>query len=70
MKYCLLAIAFLALGCTISPVVSDPRERSSEVYSDCRRAAKDYCREVVNAPSNEVDRCVADYAYRCTSGAR
>jgi hypothetical protein len=70
MKKPLLATALLALGCTISPVVSDPREESSDRYSDCRRAAKDYCREVVNTPSNEVDRCVADYAYRCISGAR
>ncbi len=69
MRKTLLAMALLALGCTISPVVSDPMSRSSDRYSECRRAAKDYCREVVNSPSNEMDRCVADHAFRCTSGS-
>jgi hypothetical protein len=68
MKNTLLALGLLSLGCTISPVVTDPMPRHGDRYAECRRAAKEYCREVVNAPSNEMDRCVADHAFRCTSG--
>jgi len=68
MKHTLLAIALCAAGCTISPVVTDPTARHSDRYSDCRRAAKEYCREVVNPSDDDEDRCVAEHAYRCTSG--
>jgi hypothetical protein len=68
MKNLLLVTSLVLLGCTISPVVSDPRPHGTDRYAECRRAAKDYCREVVNSPSAEMDRCVADHAFRCTSG--
>jgi hypothetical protein len=68
MKLIVLLIALSGLACTVSPVITDPGERGSDRYSDCRRAAKDYCRHVVDADDDDMDRCVANSTFECLSG--
>ena len=73
MKLIVLLIALSGLACTISPVIADPgRDRDgSGRYSGCKRAAKDYCRHVVEADDDEMDRCVANSTFEClSSGGR
>ena len=66
-----LVLALGAAGCHISPVVTDPSPaRFDDRYSQCREAARDYCRKVVGVPADEMDRCVAEHAFRCVSGDR
>ncbi len=66
-----LAAALSAAGCQISPVVTDPTPRAEDDrYAQCREAARDYCRKVVGVPADELDRCVAEHAFRCVSGGR
>jgi hypothetical protein len=60
----------VALGCEISPVVSAPLDTPGARYSDCDRAAEDYCEHAVKAADQEMDACVAEYRYKCmTSGS-
>jgi len=59
-----------ALGCRIAPVLTDPSQRSEDHYSQCREAARDYCKKVVNVSADDLDRCVAEHAFRCVSGSR
>ena len=71
MKLIVLLIALSGLACTISPVIADPgsdRDGSNR-YSGCKRAAKDYCRHVVEADDDEMDRCVANSTFECLSGS-
>ena len=57
----------LALGCTLSPVVTVPQAETS--HSDaCEQAAEDYCEQVVKADEGDLDACVAKYAFECISG--
>jgi hypothetical protein len=66
-----LALALGATACQISPVVNDPTPPpSDDRYSQCREAARDYCRTVVGVAADELDRCVAEHAFRCVSGGR
>ena len=59
----------LALGCSISPVVTDPMGSSAtDRYSSCRRAAKDYCRDALDTPPSSMDKCVAEATFKCTTG--
>jgi hypothetical protein len=71
MKLIVLLIALSGLACTVSPVITDPGSDggSSERYSGCKRAAKDYCRHVVEADEDEMDRCVANSTFECLSGS-
>lgn len=67
MKALLVSLAGLAvLGCEISPVVSAPEGPSSR-YSDCERAAHDYCALSLEAKQKEMDACVARYRFECVS---
>jgi hypothetical protein len=68
MKLIALLIAVSGLACTVSPVITDPARGESDRYSDCRRAAKDYCRHVIDASESEMDRCVANSTFECLSG--
>ena len=63
-----LSVCLLALGCEIAPIVSTPDNPSTH-YDDCRRAADDYCEHVVVPRVDEMDRCVAQYAFECVSKA-
>lgn len=65
-----LALALGATACQISPVVTDPSPPHDDRYSQCREAARDYCRKVVGVAADELDRCVAEHAFRCVSGGR
>lgn len=66
-----LVAALGAAACQISPVVTDPNPpHSDDLYAQCREAARDYCRKVVGAADDELDRCVAEHAFRCVSGSR
>ena len=60
-------IGGLALGCSISPVVSDTQVGGGH-YDGCEQAARNYCEEVVKADDSDLDACVAKYAYQCMSG--
>ena len=64
--------ALLTLGCTVSPVISgDPTGgHGSDLYNVCRRAAKDYCRYVSEAPDDEMKACVARSTYECVSARK
>jgi hypothetical protein len=57
----------LALGCTISPVVSTPQAGTSQ-YDACEQAAANYCEQVVKAGESDLDGCVANYTFQCISG--
>ena len=59
-----LACALAAVGCQISPVVTEPMEPRGR-YDDCRRAAKDYCREVVGGEDQKS--CVARSTFECVT---
>ena len=56
-----------ALGCEISPVVSAPLEAPGVRYSDCERAAEEYCEEVVRPSDRKMDACVAEHRFQCVS---
>ena len=69
MKSLLLAMALAVLaplGCEISPVVSAPEEPRSR-YSDCDRAARDYCEDFLGASRQDMDACVAEHRFKCVS---
>ncbi len=68
MKLALVLLAVMALSCRIAPVVTDRSDPPSDRYSECKRAARDYCRHVVDPTQTEMDGCVAKYAYECLSG--
>ena len=66
---CVLSLA--AVGCEISPVVSAPLDSPSVRYSDCDRAAEDYCEESLQVPDRDKDSCVAEHRFEClSSGAQ
>ena len=58
-----------ALGCEISPVVSAPLDTPGTRYTDCERAAEEYCEDAMQTPSREMDACVAEYRYKCVSSS-
>jgi hypothetical protein len=60
-------VGLWALACTISPVVTVP-DSPTPRYTDCEHAARSYCEAVVRASGDELDRCVAEQAFRCVSG--
>ena len=65
-----LTLTFLVLatlGCEISPVVSTPMDAPGVRYSDCERAAEEYCEYKVRAASAEMDACVAEHRFECVS---
>jgi hypothetical protein len=64
---CGIFASALAIGCTISPVVStsEPTAR----YADCERAAEAYCEEVVGVGGHKLDKCVAEKRFECVSGS-
>jgi hypothetical protein len=66
------SLIFLStLGCEISPVVSAPLNAPGVRYSDCGRAAEDYCEHAVKARRSEMDACVAEHRLKClSSGAK
>ena len=70
MKAWLAALAALtALGCEIAPVVTNPN--SGGRYSDCGRAAQDYCELVLKKAEEGMEACDAEYRFKCvSSGAR
>ena len=69
MKVLLVSLAVVGLGCEISPVVTDPAgPRESDRYSECRRASREYCREVVEPADEDMKRCVAEAVYNCVTG--
>lgn len=55
------------LACEISPVVSAPSDAPGVRYSDCERAAEDYCEHTIKASDREMDSCVAEYRFKCVS---
>jgi hypothetical protein len=72
MKALVASLLFLsALGCEIAPVVSTPSDAPGVRYSDCDRAAEDYCEHTIKASADDMDACVAQYRFEClSSGAR
>jgi hypothetical protein len=68
MRRSILLASLLALACQISPVVTPSSEEGNSRYSDCRRAARDYCRHVLAVSDDEQDKCVAKRAFECLSG--
>jgi hypothetical protein len=64
----ILALAVVGLSCSISPVVTEPFDGGGNSrYSDCRRAARDYCSDVVGASGEESRSCVAKHTFECVS---
>lgn len=72
MKALVVSLFLLStLGCEISPVVTSPSDAPGVRYSDCDRAAEEYCEHSVKAPSREMDACVAESRFKClSSGAK
>ncbi len=67
MKKLALVLALLCVSCTISPVVTEPLRDGGrgDHYDACRRASKDYCREVLATAQDEMKKCVANCTYEC-----
>jgi hypothetical protein len=70
MKILLLLLALAGLSCQISPVITPTEEGGSERYDDCRRAAKDYCRDVLGVAKEDTKECVSKATFECISGSR
>ena len=68
MKLALALLAVMALSCRIAPVITDKSDPASDRYSECKRAAREYCRHVIDPSQSEMDGCVAKYAFECVSG--
>ncbi len=72
-----LASALFSLSCHISPVVtaddlcSDQgwTRRNDSQYESCQRAARDFCKYALDTPESQMNSCVAQRAYECTSGS-
>ncbi len=71
MKKLGLLFALLALSCTISPVVTEPSLDGGRGnhYDACKRASKDYCREVLATAQDEMNKCVANFTYECLTSS-
>ena len=70
MRAMLLALAcWAALGCEISPVVSAPFDGPGMRYSDCERAAEEYCEHTIRASDRDMDACVAEHRFKCLSSS-
>ena len=69
MRILIASLVALSLACTISPVITDPDRGASDRYSDCRQAAKDYCRHVLDKAPSTMDKCVAEATYKCVVGS-
>lgn len=72
MRALVLMLALLIPACSISPVISDPGVGDDRrgAYGGCRKAARDYCRHVVDAGPGELEPCVAEHTLACVSGDR
>jgi hypothetical protein len=71
MRPTILLTVLLALGCQLSPTVTTrPSDEGGSRYGDCRRASRDYCRDVVEASDDERDKCVSQRVFECVSGPR
>jgi len=68
MRVILIFLALMGLSCTISPVITDPAVGEDDLYGACRRAAKEYCRQVVEVPETDMRKCVAQSTFDCVSG--
>ena len=72
MRFVLLAATLVLapqlLGCSIDPVITAPDALSSGRYDDCKRAARDFCRDVVGVGDAEERRCVSEHVYECVAG--
>lgn len=55
-----------------SIVVTPPPEQepAPTLFENCRRAAEDYCRDVVKAGDAERKPCISEATYECVSGTR
>ncbi len=71
MKTFVLVLALVSLSCTISPVITDPSRDGvgRDHYDSCKRASKDYCREVLGTAADEMAKCVANFTYECLTGS-
>ncbi len=72
MKALLVALVSLsalgwALGCEISPVVTAPFDSPGTRYSDCERAAEEYCEHSIGAAARDMEACVAEHRFQCLS---
>jgi hypothetical protein len=67
MRVFLTSLLLLPLGCEISPVVTAPSELPGVRYSDCDRAAQDYCEHAIEATASDMKGCVAEYRFKCVS---
>ena len=47
-----------ALGCEISPIVTSPFDSPGTRYSDCERAAEEYCEHSIRAAARDMESCV------------
>ena len=66
-RIALLALASLSLACSIAPVVTEPSGGGGGRYEDCRRASKDYCRDVVQPGDDRMKKCVSESTFKCVS---
>ena len=62
-----LFCGLLIAGCEISPVITNP-EMPTNRYRDCESAAEAYCEHVVGAEGQDLEKCVAEYRFKCISG--
>jgi hypothetical protein len=75
MRLLIVTLALAAAGCRTplvieNPVISDVGDRTSGRYDDCRRAAKDYCKDVEGVSGDDLKRCVSKATYTCVAGGQ
>ncbi len=64
-----VGVSLVGLSCRISPVITAPDDGGGhQMYDDCRRAAKDYCRDVIGASKEDMKACVSQSTFECLSG--
>ncbi len=62
-----VGFSLVGLSCQISPIVTTPDDGGG-MYGDCRRASRDYCRDVVGAGKEEMKACTSQATFECLSG--
>ena len=70
MRLLIVTLALASSACRIAPIIQDPvisgvGDRTSGRYEDCRRAARDYCRDVEGVSGEDLKRCVSKATMPC-----
>lgn len=68
MRWLLVCITLGMVSCQFSPVFGDSSGAYGERYLDCKGAAREYCKHVIDPTQSEMAGCVSKYTFECVSG--